>query len=47
MEAGNYVISRFGGILEISSKGNRTGKDLVTDVDRASQNLIAKIMAET
>ncbi|SVD48681.1 uncharacterized protein METZ01_LOCUS401535, partial [marine metagenome] len=47
MEAGNYVISRFGGILEISSKGNRTGKDLVTDVDRASQALIAKIMAET
>ena len=46
-EAGNFAKSRFGGILEISSKGDKTGKDLVTDVDRASQNLIAKIMAET
>ena len=46
-ESGNLVASRFGGILEISSKGSKTGKDLVTDVDRASQNLIANIMSET
>ena len=47
LEAGDLVKSRFGGILEVSSKGIRAGKDLVTDVDRASQNLIANIMMET
>ncbi|MDP6666511.1 MAG: inositol monophosphatase [Dehalococcoidia bacterium] len=46
-EAGELVSSRFGGVLEVSSKGEKPGKDLVTDVDKASQELIAGIMAET
>jgi myo-inositol-1(or 4)-monophosphatase len=46
-EAGEMVAGRFGGILEISQKGDKPGKDLVTDVDKASQRLIAEIMAET
>jgi myo-inositol-1(or 4)-monophosphatase len=46
-EAGAFVASRFGGILEISQKGDKPGKDLVTDVDKASQRMIAEIMAET
>lgn len=46
-EAGALVASRFDGTLEVSSKGEIPGKDLVTDVDGASQRLIAKIMAET
>ena len=46
-EAGEFVSSRFGGILEITNKGDKPGKDLVTDVDKASQRLIAEIMAET
>jgi len=46
-EAGAMVASRFGGILEIFQKGDKPGKDLVTDVDKSSQRLIADIMAET
>jgi myo-inositol-1(or 4)-monophosphatase len=46
-EAGALVASRFGGVLEISQKGDKPGKDLVTDVDKNSQELIARIMAET
>lgn len=46
-EAGEFVASRFGGILEISNKGEIPGKDVVTDADKASQKLIAKIMEET
>ena len=46
-EAGAYVASRFGGVLEISNKGDKPGKDLVTDVDKKTQQLIAEIMAET
>lgn len=46
-EAGALVASRFGGVLEISNKGDKPGKDLVTDVDKASQRLIEKIMTET
>ena len=46
-EAGAYVTSRFGGVLEISNKGDKPGKDLVTDVDKKTQQLIAEIMAET
>lgn len=46
-EAGAFVTSRFGGLLEISNKGDVPGKDIVTDVDKASQRLIADIMAET
>ncbi|MEX0763480.1 MAG: inositol monophosphatase [Dehalococcoidia bacterium] len=43
-QAGAMVADRFGGMLEVSSKGSVEGKDLVTDVDRASQNIIAEIM---
>ena len=46
-EAGEFVASRFDGVLDISAKGDQPGKELVTDVDRASQKLIADIMAET
>lgn len=46
-EAGELVASRFESVLEISEKGDKPGKDLVTDVDKASQKLIAGIMAET
>ena len=46
-EAGKFVASRFEGVLEVSTKGGIPGKDLVTDVDEASQKLIAEIMAET
>ena len=46
-EAGSFVASRFGGFLEISQKGDKPGKDLVTDADKASQRLIAEIMSET
>jgi len=46
-EAGALLASRFEGVLEISSKGDKPGKDLVTDVDKASQKLIAETMAET
>ena len=45
--AGELVASRFEGVLEISEKGLKPGKDLVTDVDKASQRLIAEIMAES
>jgi myo-inositol-1(or 4)-monophosphatase len=45
-EAGKLVASRFEGVLEISEKGDKPGKDLVTDVDKSSQKLIAEIMAE-
>ncbi|MCZ6538614.1 MAG: hypothetical protein O6922_02155, partial [Chloroflexi bacterium] len=44
-EAGQFVASHFEGVLEVSSKGEIPGKDLVTDVDKASQKLIAEIMA--
>jgi myo-inositol-1(or 4)-monophosphatase len=46
-EAGALVASRFGGLMEISDKSDKPGKDLVTDVDKASQQLIAEIMSET
>ncbi len=46
-EAGEFVSSRFGGILEITNKGDIPGKDVVTDVDKAAQRLIADVMAET
>jgi myo-inositol-1(or 4)-monophosphatase len=46
-EAGEFVSSRFGGIMEITNKSDIPGKDLVTDVDKASQRLIAEVMRET
>jgi myo-inositol-1(or 4)-monophosphatase len=45
-EAGALLSQRFGGALEVSSKGDRDGKELVTDVDRASQRLIASLTVE-
>ncbi len=45
--AGKLVASRFEGVLEISSKGDIPGKDLVTDVDKLAQKLIAEIMTES
>lgn len=45
-KAGQLVSSRFGTVLEISNKGERPGKDLVTDVDKASQKIIEAVMAE-
>ena len=45
-EAGQLVASRFEGTLEVSYKGDIPGKEIVTDVDKASQKLIAEIMAE-
>ena len=46
-EAGELLASRFEGVLEISEKGDIPGKDLVTDVDKTAQKLIAGIMAES
>ena len=45
--SGALVAKRFGGELQVSSKGREPGKDLVTDVDRASQQLAAEIMAQS
>ena len=45
-QAGALVAHRFGGVLEVSSKGKEDGKELVTDVDRASQRLIASLTVE-
>ncbi|MEK9674951.1 MAG: inositol monophosphatase [Chloroflexota bacterium] len=45
-KAGQLVSSRFGTVLEISNKGERPGKDLVTDVDKASQKIIEGVMEE-
>ena len=45
-QAGALVAQRFGGALEVSSKGDEDGKELVTDVDRASQRLIASLTVD-
>jgi myo-inositol-1(or 4)-monophosphatase len=45
-QAGALVAQRFGGALEVSSKGEEDGKELVTDVDRASQRLIASLTVD-
>lgn len=44
LEAGDYISSRFGGDLTISSKSGKTGQDLVTDVDKKSQKIIENII---
>jgi len=44
-KAGSMVMGRFGGELEVGSK-DEAGRDLVTDVDRASQHLIQKLVAD-
>lgn len=45
-QAGALVARRFGGPLEVSSKSQEEGKELVTDVDRASQRLIASLTVD-
>ena len=45
-KAGSFVLERITSIVEIKSKTDRPGRDLVTDVDRASQVIIADIIAE-
>ncbi len=45
-QAGALVAHRFGGVLDVSNKGKVDGADLVTDVDRASQRLIASLTVE-
>jgi len=42
--AGALVMSRFGGAIEVGTK-DKAGRDLVTDVDRASQRLIGEFLA--
>ena len=44
-KAGSMVMGRFGGALEVGSK-DEAGRDLVTDVDRASQRLIQESVAD-
>jgi len=43
-KAGALVLERFGGAIEVSTK-DEAGRDLVTDVDHASQSLIKEFLA--
>ena len=45
-QAGKYVQSRFMGSLQVDSKSKQPGKDLVTDVDKQSQEVIASVMSK-
>ena len=45
-KAGSYVLDRIASPMEIESKTGRPGRDLVTDVDRNSQVIIADIITE-
>ena len=45
-KAGSYVLDRIMSPMEIESKTGRPGRDLVTDVDRNSQIIIADIIAK-
>ena len=45
-KAGAYILDRIMSPMEIESKTGRPGRDLVTDVDRNSQIIIADIIAE-
>ena len=45
-EAGVYVLDRIASPMEIESKTGRPGRDLVTDVDKNSQIIIADIITE-
>ena len=45
-KAGEFALSRFLGPMDIQAKFGKPGRDLVTDVDRESQRIIAGIMAE-
>ena len=44
-KAGSMVMERFGGAIEVGAK-DEAGRDLVTDVDRASQRLIGELLAD-
>ena len=44
-KAGSMVMERFGGAIEVGAK-DEAGRDLVTDVDRASQRLIEESLAD-
>lgn len=44
--AGAFISERFGGPLEVMQKADRDGVDIVTDVDKASQNLIVSMIEE-
>ena len=46
-KAGAYVLERIASPMEIESKTGRPGRDLVTDVDRNSQIIIADIIGES
>lgn len=43
-KAGSFVLERITSIMEIKSKTDRPGRDLVTDVDRDSQVIISDII---
>ena len=45
-QAGKFVQSRFMGSLQVDSKSNQPGKDLVTDVDKRSQEVIESVMSK-
>lgn len=45
-DAGKFVQSRFMGNMEVDSKSKTPGKDLVTDVDKRSQEIIEGVMAK-
>ena len=45
-QAGEYVQSRFMGSLQVDSKSKQPGKDLVTDVDNRSQEIIESVMSK-
>lgn len=46
LEAGKFITERFGGPMEVMQKAERTGVDIVTDVDKASQKLIVEMIEE-
>ena len=45
-EAGAFISERFGGPMEVMQKAEREGVDIVTDVDKASQQLIVGLIEE-
>lgn len=45
-KAGEFALSRFLGPMDIEAKFGKPGRDLVTDVDRESQRIIADVMTE-
>ena len=45
-QSGNFALERFMGHMDVRSKSVIPGRDLVTDVDRESQRIIARVMEE-